>query len=88
MTEIKKPDCVLSDGREIFIDLSKVTIQEWRDMFDAKQKVEAGDAVQSRVAGLTLEELHGLTVNDWKLLNKTMFDVFRQPLENPTSPGA
>jgi hypothetical protein len=84
MTEEKKPDCVLSDGRKIFIDLSKVSIQEWRDMFDSKQKVEAGDLVQSRVAGLTLEELHALNVNDWKLLNKTMFDVFKQPLANPT----
>jgi hypothetical protein len=87
MTEEKKPDCVLSDGREIFIDLTKVTIQEWRDMFKPEQAEEAGDAVVAKVSGMTMDTLHELNVQDWKLLSKIMFEAFRKPLANPTLPS-
>ena len=82
MAEDKKPDCVLSDGREVFIDLTKVTIAEWRTMFDKDSTTEEGDAILAKCAGL--KDVGKLNVMDYKRVAAAMFKRFREPLADPT----
>jgi hypothetical protein len=56
----------LSDGTEVNFDFSKVTRTEYRSIFDPKQPSEDGDAVISKITGLT--DLGKLTQQDWARL--------------------
>lgn len=78
-------DLILSNGREITFDLSKMTVREYRALFDPKGKTEIEDKIISRVADLTIDEYLDLTQPDWRLLLLTFFKRAREPLASPNS---
>lgn len=81
-------DVILSDGREITFDLLKISLSEYRALFDAHQPEEE-DAVLARVAGLTVDEYRALPVPDWRALAAAFFRKAREPLETaPNSASA
>lgn len=82
------PDCTLSDGREIIFDLRKLTVTEYRAMFDDASKFEDEEIVLARVAGLSVEELHATTLYDNKLLWREFFRICREPLKDREDPKA
>jgi hypothetical protein len=61
-------DITLSDGREITFDLKKVSLKEYRALFDPKQPRETEDATISKVSGLTVDEYVDLPLEDSKRL--------------------
>ena len=61
-----KPDAVLSDGREIFIDTSKVTHGEFVASTKLAQTLEDEAKTISKVTGLDLKELDALTQEDYQ----------------------
>lgn len=78
----------LSDGREVTVDLSKITIKEHRSLFDAADKQENEDRLLSRVCGMSLEDFQNLPAIDWKLLTECYFWLFRNPVFDPNSASA
>ncbi len=76
------PDTTLSNGREITFDLSKLTIREYRALFDPKQPRSAEDEIVSRVAGLTIDEYLDLSYNDWRQMTLAFFKRAKEPI-NP-----
>jgi ribonuclease I len=82
------PDITLSDGREITFDLRKLSVTEYRAMFDKASEFDADEAVMARCAGLAVEELRGLTLYDNKLLWREFFRVCREPLKDTQDPKA
>lgn len=46
----------LADGRNITIDLNKITLREWKNLFDPKQPDEDEDATFAKIAGISLDE--------------------------------
>ena len=50
----------LSDGREIEFDLSKMTIREYRALFDAGQPEEDEYKTLAKVSGLSEDEIGDL----------------------------
>lgn len=75
-------DVTLKD-REIVIDLEKITIKEFRSLFDDKQADEVGDQILARVCGLTVDEISGLSFTEYKRLTKAFFRKAREPLADP-----
>lgn len=79
------PNLTLTDGREITIDLSVVTIREYRALFDKKQKQEDEDATLAKAVGLTVDELLDISQPDYRRLAEAFFKAAREPLSDPNS---
>ena len=77
----------LSDGREITIDLSVITVREYRDMVSPTQKQKDEDATIMKVTGLSEDELLNLTQPDWRYMMTKFFQFAREPLLDPNSAG-
>ena len=75
-------DVVLS-GREITFDLEKMTIKEFRELFDNNQPDSKGDEVMARVSGMTVEEIEALSFNEYKKFSKAFFKKAKEPLADP-----
>jgi hypothetical protein len=76
-------DVTLSDGRELDINLNRITLREWRALFDTDQKPEDEDATLSKVVDLTVEEYQSLPYLDFRLVAQAIFTKAREPLASP-----
>jgi len=81
-------DITLSDGREIDIDLYKISLQDYRNLLDPERPNEEGDAIIGRCIGMTAEEVGNLPYPDYRLIVKALFEKSRNPLANPNSESA
>lgn len=61
-----KPDAILSDGTEVFVDLNKITQKEYVESKKFLQSDEDEMATIAKVTGLTVEKLSGLTREDYQ----------------------
>ncbi len=71
----------LSDGREIAYDLSKLTLREYRSLFEAGQPDAEADAILGKVTGLN--DIDALPYLDWRRLMQGFFKAAREPLADP-----
>lgn len=72
-------DITLEGGQEITFDLSRLTLREFRSLFDTRQKPEDEDVILSKVCGLTLEEYQALDYLSWRRLCAAFFERARNP---------
>jgi hypothetical protein len=79
------PNLTLTDGREITIDLSVITVREYRALFDKKQKQEDEDATLAKACGLTAEDILDMSQPDFRRLAAAFFKTAREPLADPNS---
>lgn len=75
-------DIVLKDGREINIDLSLITIAEYRSLFDPEKKQDDGDPIIAKVTGLTELEVAELPYTEYKRIAKAFFKKAAEPDPN------
>jgi hypothetical protein len=78
-------DLKLSDGREIVIDLYKITIKEWRALLNPEQKEEDEYKLLAKVSGLTAKEVADLPYPDFRLLGLKVAEKASNPLSDPNS---
>lgn len=78
-----KPEVVLEDGRLIQIDLNRITVAEWRRLFDPSQLPEEEDEILSKAAGMTAEEWRSLGLADWRKVSMAILEKGRNPLSDP-----
>ncbi len=83
--EIQMADFTLSDGREIDIDLSQLTIKEWRSLRDPAQPDEEEFALISRVTGLKVEDVENIKQPDYQLLISALVARSVNPVSDPNS---
>lgn len=69
------------DGREITIDMSKITIKEYRTLFSPEQTAEEGDAVVGKTVGMTAEEIQALPQPDYRKLVAKFFEAAKAPID-------
>jgi hypothetical protein len=81
-------DVTLHDGREVSFDLDALTIREFRQLLDPRQKQEDEDAIICRVTGLEMEVYLSLSKADEKRLWAAFFKKVREPLADPNSASA
>ena len=79
----KKADLVLSDGREVNFDLTKVTMREWRSMFKDDTPIDKEDEFAAKVGGLTVDEYLDLSLLD----NRRFWDAFMKKRREPVDPN-
>jgi len=73
----------ISDGREIDINIYKISLEEYRAVITPKQKPEEEDAIMARVFGMSIEDYLKLPVPDWRFLTFKFFELARRPLADP-----
>lgn len=78
-------DIVLSDGREFEIDLNKITIIEYRGIFDKEESNDKSDETVAKTIGLTLEELQALGFVDYRTVMSAFFQKVRDVMNSPNS---
>jgi len=76
-------DITLSSGKEITFDLTRMTVREYRALFDKSQGQDEEDTTLARVCGLTVEEYLDIPYPEWKQLTVAFFHAVRMPLANP-----
>ena len=81
-------DVILSDGREITFNLNKVTIKEYRALFDVAQPDQEEYAILAKASGLTAEAVGNLGFDDWRLFATAFFEKAREPLADTNSVSA
>ena len=80
-----KMTITLYSGRQVTIDLMQITDKEWRSLFSKDTKDEDENALLSKVAGLTSEEIQQLKLPELKQITETLLELGMQPTKaNPT----
>ena len=62
-------------------DFTKITIREYRSLFETSQKPEDGDAIVAKVTGMSVDEIQSLSYDEYKRLTKEFFDAARKPID-------
>lgn len=70
----------LSNGRNIKVDLSEITIAEWRFMWAFDSDNDKSDAILGSVVGMTVKEIQTLKYQDFKRLTKAVIEAAAQPM--------
>lgn len=78
-----KADLVLADGRPVTLDLGKISIREYRALFDKTQTRDDEDATMAKVAGMTVDELLDLPQPDYRRLTTAFMKKAAAPLADP-----
>jgi|WetSurMetagenome_2_1015567.scaffolds.fasta_scaffold98835_2 hypothetical protein len=78
-------DLVLSDGKEITFDLSRMSIKEYRGLFDPQEDNDKSDETIARVGGMALDEFQALSFPDYRRVTAKFFARCREPLSDPNA---
>jgi hypothetical protein len=81
-------DVTLSSGKEITLDLYKISLQEFRYLIDPDRPNEEGDEIIGRAIGMSAEDVGKLPYPDYRLLVKVLFEKARNPLADPNLESA
>ena len=82
-------DYTTKDGKEITVDLYKITLQEYDSLFDAKIKANVQKDIISKTFGMTADEFNALPMPDGARLNKLFWTKAKEFLDEPkNSPSA
>ena len=82
MTQPTNPDLILSDGREVVIDLNKISVKEFRASLEKDQTFEDEYKTIEKVTGL--QNVGELGYEDYRRLIQAYIDKARSPIVNPT----
>lgn len=82
MTQPTNPDLILSDGREVFIDLNKISVKEFRASLEKDQTFEDEYKTIEKVTGL--QDVGEMGYEDYRRLIQAYIDKARSPIVNPT----
>lgn len=71
----------LSHGREITVDIGRISVREYRALFNPEQKQDDEDSTLAKVAGLAVDELLDLSQPDYRRIITAMLADAKQPLD-------
>ncbi len=88
MADLGVKAITLSCGREITIDLHRITLREYRALFEQQQPQINEDTTIAKVCGLTVDEYLDLPQPDARVVVYELLQVAGAPLKNPNSQSA
>ncbi len=78
----------LSNGSEIKVDLSKISIMEWRLMWKFDSDENKSDEIMGACVGMTVKEIQKLLFRDYQAIARAIRTEASAPLTDPNSPSA
>jgi hypothetical protein len=72
----------LKSGKEVTIDLYKLTVLEIRALLDKKAKDHDGDEILAKAVGMSVEELTELPFPDYRKLTRYFWQCVTDPLKD------
>jgi hypothetical protein len=72
----------LEGGRELTLDLRKISIKEFRLAVDQNSKEDESDEIVARAVGLKLKEFQALSQPDYRRIVAAFWRASTQPLES------
>lgn len=79
-----KATVTLFSGKQVVLDMMKVSTAEWKKAIKTGTKDEEEYAIISKASGLSVEELEIMPRPDYRMLIEAFIRVGTQPLANPT----
>ena len=77
-------EVILSTG-SITIDISGLTVNEWRGLFSGKNTAKQDDAIIEKVTGIAAVKVGDLLRDDWRRIINAIVKEGNQPLADPNS---
>lgn len=71
----------LSDGREVKIDMSQITVREYRSLFDKDVPESESDDLIGKAAGMKPGEVTELPFPDWRRVMAAFWEEAKKPLD-------
>lgn len=81
-------ELTLSNGSTVTVDVSKMTVREWRDFITPNGPAERDDEIVAKCCGLELEALTDLPYLDYRRLVLEIVKLARSPLADPNLASA
>jgi len=76
-------EVTLKSGKVIPVDVSGVTVQEWRDFVSPNGTVATENAVVMKCTGMEAEEIGAMTYQDFRRVVKAIVRAMQEPLADP-----
>lgn len=77
-------EVTLKDGKVIQVDVSSMTVAEWRRFVSPSGTVADENAIITKCTGLTADEIEKLNYQDFRRLVKAIVVNAREPLNDPS----
>jgi hypothetical protein len=74
---------IVLSGKRIDIDMSKISIREWRALLDVKQPDEEEFATIAKITGMDPEDVANMPQPDFVLLGRHISMVAANPVSDP-----
>ena len=74
----------LYSGKEVVIDLMKVTTKEWKEITKPSQSNEDEAGTISKACGIPVNELLAMPQPDYRMIVDSFIRLGTQPLTNPS----
>lgn len=76
-----KGNVKLSDGRELELDVSTMTVREWRGLWSGSD--EENDKLIARLTGIEPDKLPDMLRDDYRRIVNKVIELSNRPLDNP-----
>jgi len=77
-------EVTLKDGKIIQVDVSSMTVAEWRRFVSPNGTVADENAIITKCTGLTADEIEKMNYQDFRRLVKAIVVNAREPLNDPS----
>ena len=77
-------EVTLKDGKVIQVDVSNMTVAEWRGFVSPNGTVADENAIITKCTGLTADEIEKMNYQDFRRLVKAIVVNAREPLNDPS----
>ena len=78
-------EVILSTGKTVSLDMSKITFGEWRKYFSTRGTPKQDDAFIEKITGLSTAEQEALLRDDYRRIVIAIVKEGTQPLADPNS---
>jgi hypothetical protein len=74
----------LYSGKEVTLDIMKITMREWKDVTSLGKTADEEAAIIEKVTGIKADDLTNMLQPDYRLIVDAFIRAGTQPLTNPT----
>lgn len=77
-------EVTLKDGKVIQVDISEITVSEWRRFAGPLGTVKDENAIITKCTGLTADEIEKMNYQEFRRIVKEIIKLAQSPLNDPS----